>query len=74
MSKSFIEMFTDARAVSTPNVAIKTFDPASTIRGIRNSLPGDLQELTPLCSWDAIHGLKGLNDAGTEEVAAMCKK
>jgi hypothetical protein len=67
-------MFTDARAVSTPNVAIKTFDNASTIQGIRASLGGELAELTPFVSWDGIHGLKGLNDSGVEAVDAMCKK
>lgn len=72
--KTFIEMFTDARAVSTPTVAIKTFDCASTIRNVRNSLNGDLKELTPMVSWDAIHGLVGLNDAGGEAVDELCKK
>ena len=76
--KSFIELFIDARAVSTPLVAVRTFDPASTIRNISKALDTDAKvkkdsepaEKTPLCSWDAIHGLRGLNDdAGVPAVA-----
>lgn len=75
--KSFIELFTDARAVSTPLIAVRTFDPASTIRNVRKSL-GKTVEETPLISWDSIHGLKGLNEdhdgkagAGTLALTAM---
>jgi len=67
--KSFIELFIDARAVSTPLVAVRTFDPASTIRNVRKALdlrhsqdkdyPG--ADDTPIIGWDAIHGLKGLD-------------
>jgi hypothetical protein len=72
--KSFIETFTDARAVSTPLVAVRTFDPASTINAITKSL-GDKAHGTPLVSWDAIRGLRGLNDeAGVPAVAQMCQK
>lgn len=81
--KSFIQLFTDARAVSTPLVAVRTFDPASTIQTITKSLdnpklhssgkaPGS--EKTPLVSWDAIHGLRGLNDDGTTAIANMAQK
>jgi hypothetical protein len=72
--KSFTEMFTAARAISTPLVGVRTFDPASTIHNVTSTLSTEAQELTPLCSWDAIHGLKGLNDKGTEAVGAMCAK
>jgi hypothetical protein len=30
--KSFIDMFTSARAISTPLVTVRTFDPSSTIQ------------------------------------------
>jgi hypothetical protein len=69
--KSFIELFTDARAVSTPLVAVRTFDPASTIQSITKSL-GKLAESTPLISWDAIHGLRGVNETGVTTVAGIC--
>lgn len=68
--KSFIESFTDARSVSTPLVAVKTFDPASTIRNVTKSL-GNTANETPLISWDAIHGLRGINDIGTNALQAM---
>jgi hypothetical protein len=69
--KSFIELFTAAREVSTPLIAVRTFDPASTIQSITQSLGTDLAGLTPIISWDAIHGLKGLNEAGVEGLASM---
>lgn len=71
--KSFIELFTAARSISTPEIAVRTFDPASTIQNIVKSL-GSVAELTPLMSWDAIHGLRGLNELGLEAVADICKK
>lgn len=69
--KSFIEMFTAAREISTPAVAVRTFDPASSIQSITKSLGPELAELTPLISWDAIHGLKGLNDSGVEALSKI---
>jgi hypothetical protein len=71
--KSFIELFTDARAVGTPTVAVRTFDPASSIQAVKKSL-GKEAEATPLVSWDAIHGLRGLTEeVGVAAVAAMCQ-
>ena len=69
--KTFIELFTDARAVSTPTVAIRTFDPTSTVTTIQQSLGAELAELTPFITWDSIHGLRGLTDAGSEQLAKM---
>lgn len=69
--KNFIELFVDARAVSTPSVAIKTFDPTSSILAVQNGLSPEEAELTPFVQWDAIHGLRGLTDAGTEALATM---
>lgn len=72
--KSFIELFTAARSISTPEIAVRTFDPASTIQNVVKSLGKELGALTPLMSWDAIHGLRGLNDSGLESVADICKR
>ena len=72
--KSFIEMFTAARSISTPLVAVRTFDATSTIQNITKSLGKELAQLVPLMNWDAVHGLRGLNDTGTESVAYMCAK
>lgn len=72
--KSFIEMFTAAREISTPLVAIRTFDPASTIQTITKSLGEELAFKTPIVSWDSIHGLRGLNEpAGVEALAQMAQ-
>jgi len=54
--KTFIQLFTDARSVSTPSVAIRTFDPTSTILAVQNSMSEEEAELTPFITWDAIHG------------------
>jgi hypothetical protein len=69
--KSFIELFTAAREVSTPLVAVRTFDPSSTIQSITASLGSQLAEVVPIISWDAIHGLKGLNDVGVSALGQM---
>ena len=68
--KNFIETFTDARSISTPLVAIRTFDPSSTVLAIKESL-GAETATTPTISWDSILGLKGLNDAGTDTLTEM---
>lgn len=71
MSKTFLEMFTAAREVSTPLINIRTFDASSTIQHITGSLGKELAEVTPLISYDSIHGLKGLNDTGGEKLSVM---
>ena len=63
MSKTFVESFLDARRVSTPLVAIRTFDAASTISNIRKAVNDNT---VPYISWDSIHGLKGLGDPDNE--------
>ena len=72
--KSFIELFTAAREISTPIIAVRTFDPASTIQSITKSLGTELAELTPLISWDSIHGLKGLNESGVAALSTMAQE
>jgi hypothetical protein len=72
--KTFKELFTAARSISTPTVAVRTFDATSTINNVTSTFDAELFELTPFCSWDGIRGLKGINDKGTEAVGAMCAK
>ena len=70
--KSFIQSFVDARSVSTPLVAVRTFDPASVMQAIKKSLGDDISK-TPLISWDAINGLRGLtDDISVPALAEMC--
>jgi len=68
--KTFIELFTDARSISTPLVAVRTFDPRSTILAVKNSLGKDA-DATPTITWDSILGLQGMNDAGRDTLTAM---
>jgi hypothetical protein len=78
---NFIEMFTAARKAGTPIIAVRTPDATSTIGNVRKSLdnkelyakPG--QENAGLCSWDAVHGLRGMSDnkKGHTEVAQMMR-
>ena len=63
---NFLENFVNARNVGTPLVKINTPDAASTIANVRKALGKD-QTKIPLASWDAITGLNGINDAGTED-------
>jgi len=67
---NFLENFTSARNVGTPLIKVSTPDAASTIANVRKAL-GKSQDKTPLASWDAINGLKGLNDAGCAAVQSM---
>lgn len=79
---NFIKSFVAARAVSTPAIAVRTSDAASTITNVRKALVYGLSKSagealvnkTPLVSWDAIHGLKGLNDVGSSNIADMLAK
>jgi len=66
----FIEQFRAARRVSTPIIAIRTFDSNSTVRAIRNSL-GEKVSKTPLVQWDSVNGLRPLNDAGNTELTNL---
>jgi hypothetical protein len=59
--KNFSQLFIDARAVSTPMVAVRTFDLAGTIKAVRTLL-GTEYDVTPMIVWDSIHGLRGVND------------
>ncbi len=71
MAKSFIELFIAARSISTPTIAVRTFDVSSSIQSITSSLGAKMVEVTPLISYDMIHGLKGLNDCGTEALGSI---
>jgi len=73
--RSFTQLFLDARSVSTPMVAIRTFDPIGTLSTIKCVLGDDVSALTPMTTWDSIHGLQPQNEpAGAQAVTAMCAK
>jgi len=67
---NFLQNFISARNVGTPLIKVNTPDAASTILNVRKAL-GKSQDKTPLASWDAINGLKGINDKGVEAVQHM---
>jgi hypothetical protein len=67
---NFLENFVNARNVSTPLIKVSTPDAASTIATIIKSL-GKSYATTPFATWDAINGLKGINDKGVESIQHM---
>lgn len=65
----FVKQFKAARHVSTPLVAVRTFDAKSTQNLIRKQvLTKEQLPVTPLIIWDAVNGCRGLNDAGCAEL------
>lgn len=68
----FLPQFKAARRVSTPLIAIRTFDAKSTTNIIMESLNGKKEE-TPLLVWDVIHGLVPLSNtkASKDALAAL---
>ena len=77
--KNFTELFIDARAIGTPFVGVRTFDPTSSINNVKRALDAEHAKdadyadstQTPLIVWDAIHGLKGLGAVDNEGSKAL---
>ena len=67
---NFLQNFVNARNVSTPIVKVNTPDGASTVSSVMKSLGKD-EPKVPLAIWDAINGLKGINEKGTETIMKM---
>lgn len=67
---NFIEQYKAARRVSTPLVAIRTFDAKSTTDAIRTSLGDNLKD-SALILWDIMHGMRPLTEKGTDELGNM---
>ena len=59
---SFQAALKAARRVSTPLIAVRTFDPASAIQSIINSLPKNAP--VPIARWDIMRGLGAANETG----------
>lgn len=66
----FQTQFKAARRVSTPLVAVRTFDAKSTIASIREALNGKLSE-TPIIQWDCIQGMIPLTEKGQDTLSDM---
>jgi hypothetical protein len=69
----FIKQFKAAARVSTPIVAIRTFDPSSAVSLIKNSYK-DGAETLPLVSWDCMKGCTPYNNAGKKGLASLLGK
>jgi hypothetical protein len=70
---TFQEHFRAARRVSTPLVAVRTFDAKSTLGQIRKLL-GDTLKDTPMILWDIMNGLRALTEKGKDELAHILAK
>lgn len=70
---NFAKQFIAARRVSTPLVAVRTPDPASTMRSIIATLkkPTDKEAPIPLLHWCIMNGLVGLTTKGKFEAAKV---
>lgn len=64
----FISQYKAARRVSTPLVAIRTFDAKSTTDAIRGALGERLKD-NALILWDIVHGMRALTEKGVDELA-----
>ena len=68
----FVKSFKAARRVSTPLVAVRTSDPASTIRSLSVAVqPLGGPERVPVLYWDVVRGLDGFNKLGKEESSRL---
>jgi hypothetical protein len=78
---NLIDGFLSARTVGTPGIVVRTADASSAIATIKGALvrglnPNDATKMlakTPLASWDAIHGLRGVpgSEAGASAVSQL---
>lgn len=63
-----LQQFRTAVAVGTPCVAIRCFDPESTIAEIQKLLNGDSG--TAIIQWDVVRGWKARNEEGKQAIAS----
>jgi len=68
--EEFTSAFRAARCVSTPVVAIRTADPASTTQFIIETLKQN-RELPPLLGWDLVRGLYAISRNSGDELARV---
>ena len=67
MAMNFQQQFKAARRVSTPLVAIRTFDAESAVNQVRSILGPKLVD-TPMILWDCVHGMRALTEKGEVEL------
>lgn len=66
----FLAQYKAARRVSTPLVAIRTFDAKSTIDQLRNAL-GDKLKDNAFILWDILHGMRAMTELGATELGTI---
>lgn len=66
----FVRQFQAATRISTPLVAIRTFDPWSAINTVKKSF-GRAVDQTPMIVWDTIKGCQAINDPGIEGLSEL---
>jgi hypothetical protein len=70
MNSNFISQFKAAARVSTPLVAVRTFDPSSAVSLIKNSFKNNGEDI-PLVAWDCMKGAYPYNNAGKKGLASL---
>jgi len=68
--EEFVSAFHAARCVSTPLVAVRTPDPASTTHFVIETLKQG-RELPPLLGWDVVRGLYAIGRDSSDELARV---
>ena len=68
--EEFVSAFQAARTVSTPLVAVRTVDPASTTQLVLETVKQG-RGLPPLVGWDVMRGLYAITKNSVEEVARV---
>ena len=73
---TFIKSFQSAHEVSTPLLAIRTFDNRSTIDAIKNHVKTSdgADGVIALVQWDCIKGISGINQFGLERTKKAIKE
>jgi hypothetical protein len=66
---SFQAALKAARRVSTPLIAVRTFDPASAMQAVISSLPKNGP--VPIVRWDIMRGIGAVNEAGKAIVTQL---
>ena len=66
-----LDTFKRARQTAVPLVGISCFDPADVILKLRTQNEEGAKTPIPLCTWDAMDGLKGLNKYGESAIGSV---
>lgn len=66
-----LDTFKRARQTAVPLVGISCFDPADVITKLRTQNEEGAKTPIPLCTWDAMDGLKGLNKYGDAAIGSI---